>query len=330
MSILANVKYYLNYLYFNREDTKIRDYFTSNEYYRAIKELAEEGYLAMFLKFQSLAKIYSSIYPINTEESLFISQVENNYIINNIHQNYDRYLTIIKLTENFIESYRESSIGSEKEFRINFMNYELYKKDLLNTLQIFEAVIMRRFINKILEKLIIKNIDIIQIKDYIPSPTILNNYQESLNSHYIFRKGKEKDTKEANIDSYINIEDKLKEEIKLSENHYEMTKNDKTKIYPKILYVKENDITKILKILFRMETACNEIFYLVKETAKEKVNVNDYIFNNFRIDIESGKDLGSENRIILNDSKMNTVVEHIKISIKKVAVFIAYGNPTYE
>ena len=185
---------------------------------------------------------------------------------------------------------------------------------------------MRRFVNKLLEKLIIKNIDIIQIKDYIPSPTILNNYQESLNSHYIFRKGKEKDTKEANIDSYINIEDKLKEEIKLSENHYEVTKNDKTKIYPKILYVKENDITKILKILFRMKTACNEIFYFIKE----KVNVNDYIFNNFRIDIKAGNDLGSENRIILNNSKMNTVGENIKISIKKVAEFIAYGNPTHK
>ena len=122
MSILANVKYYLKYLYFNRGNTKIRDYFTLNEYYRAIKELAEEGYLAMFFKFQALAKIYSSIYPINTEESLFISQVENKYFINNIDQNYDRYLSIIKFTENFIESYRESSIGSEKEFRINFMN----------------------------------------------------------------------------------------------------------------------------------------------------------------------------------------------------------------
>ena len=43
MSILANAKYYMNYLYFYRGDTKIREYFTSDEYNRAIKELEEEG-----------------------------------------------------------------------------------------------------------------------------------------------------------------------------------------------------------------------------------------------------------------------------------------------
>lgn len=78
---------------------------------------------------------------------------------------------------------------------------------------------MRRFVKTLLEILIIKNIDIIEIKNYIPSPTILNNYQKSLISNYIFRKGMEKDIKEANKGSYINIKDKLKEEIKLSENH---------------------------------------------------------------------------------------------------------------
>ena len=78
---------------------------------------------------------------------------------------------------------------------------------------------MRRFVKTLLEILIIKNIDIIEIKNYIPSPTILNNNQKSLISNYIFRKGMEKDIKEANKGSYINIKDKLKEEIKLSENH---------------------------------------------------------------------------------------------------------------
>ena len=61
----------------------------------------------MFLKFKTLTKIYSNIYPINTEESLFISQVENEYIIHNIHHNYDSYLTVIKLMKislNLIEN----------------------------------------------------------------------------------------------------------------------------------------------------------------------------------------------------------------------------------
>ena len=53
---------------------------------------------------------------------------------------------------------------------------ELYKKELEKTLPVFEAVIMRRFVKILLEILIIKNIDIIEIKNYVPSPTILNNY----------------------------------------------------------------------------------------------------------------------------------------------------------
>ena len=49
MKILTNARYYLNYLYFNRGDVKIRSYFSTDEYNKAVKELAEEGYLAMLL-----------------------------------------------------------------------------------------------------------------------------------------------------------------------------------------------------------------------------------------------------------------------------------------
>ena len=79
MQILANAKYYLNYLYFNRGDTKIREYFSSNEYNNAIKELSEEGYHKIYLEFQDPVKIYSNQYPLNTEETLFISQVRNKF-----------------------------------------------------------------------------------------------------------------------------------------------------------------------------------------------------------------------------------------------------------
>jgi hypothetical protein len=63
----------------------------------------------------------------------------NEYIINNIHQNEERDFTKIKFSENFIESYRESNISSEKISKINFMKrqLELYKKDLDKALPIF-------------------------------------------------------------------------------------------------------------------------------------------------------------------------------------------------
>ena len=68
MKILTNARYYLNYLYFNRGDAKIRAYFSTDEYNKAVKELAEEGYLTMLLEFQTLVKNYANIYPLNEEE----------------------------------------------------------------------------------------------------------------------------------------------------------------------------------------------------------------------------------------------------------------------
>ena len=68
--IISNIIWIIYIFY--RRDTKIRDYFISNEYNKTIKKLSKEGYSAMFLKFKTLTKIYSNIYPINTEESLFI------------------------------------------------------------------------------------------------------------------------------------------------------------------------------------------------------------------------------------------------------------------
>lgn len=48
------------------------------------------------------------------------------------------------------------------------------------------------------------------------------------------------------------------------------------------------------------------------------------------LDTEQENAFGTENRIIFNDSKMNTVGENIKISIRKIAEFIAYGNPIHK
>ena len=244
MQILANAKYYLNYLYFNRGDTKIREYFSSNEYNNAIKELSEEGYHKIYLEFQDPVKIYSNQYHLNTEETLFISQVRNKFKSKMKYpQNYNYYLTLIQFIENYIGFYRMPDIEFEKEFKINFLKceLELYKKELTKTLPIIkEAVILRKFVNILLKKLIIKYIDNIDINDYIPHPTVLCNYQKSLNSHYIFRKEiKDDDKKEKNkINDDSNIEDKIKDEIKLADNYY-VKKNSK------ITYKRENDISKI-------------------------------------------------------------------------------------
>ena len=300
MKIFANIKYYLNYFYFNRGDTKIREYFSSNEYNNAIKELTEEGYFPMYLEFQDLVTIYSNLYPLNSEESLYITQVKKKFISKlNFPQDNEHYRRLIEFAENYIRSYKISDIGFEKEFKINFLKCELdsYKKELEKGIPITEAIILNKLVKILLEKLIIKNIDNIDIIDYIPNSIILSNYLKSLKSHYIIRDNDD-----------INIENKLKEEIKISENYYERNKKDKIKKSPKINYIKENNITKIIETLFGIRAICNKIVCFSNQSFAEIKNINEIID-------------------ILEEPKNENDDKNIKISISKVAQFIAFGNP---
>ena len=247
-------------------------------------------------------------------------------------QNYNYYLTLIQFIENYIGFYRMSDIELGKEFKINFLKceLELYKKELTKTLPIIkEAVILRKFVKILLEKLIIKNIDNIDINDYIPNPSILLNYQKSLNSHYIFRKGiKNDDRKEKNkIKDDNNIEDKIKEEIKLAGIYYEITEKDNMKKNSKITYKKENNITKIIEILFKMKELYRRVSHFVDESLVEYKNINNYIFDASNINMEEDEN-NSNNEIIeiLNKQKNENKDDNIKISINKVAKFIAFRN----
>ena len=65
MSIFSNVKYYFNYFNFTRGDYQIKNYFSSNETNKAIKELIEEGYSQFYIKFEELVESYSFLYPLN-------------------------------------------------------------------------------------------------------------------------------------------------------------------------------------------------------------------------------------------------------------------------
>ena len=72
MNFLSKMKYYLNYFNFYRGDEQIKNYFSSNQYYNAVKELTEEGYFQFLIKFNEIANSYSLLYPLNREEDIFI------------------------------------------------------------------------------------------------------------------------------------------------------------------------------------------------------------------------------------------------------------------
>ena len=80
MRALSNLRYYLNYLNILRGDNTIRNYFSSNESYQAIKELTEEGYPQFYDKFWEIVESYSNLYPLNTSELRFIKKIKRKNI----------------------------------------------------------------------------------------------------------------------------------------------------------------------------------------------------------------------------------------------------------
>ena len=182
MNFLSKASYYLKYLYFNRGDTAIIEYFSSNEFNLAIKELTEEGYTQVNEIFNDLAKAYSLTTPLNKEESDFIDNINIKCCLNK--KNYDLpelFRINIELAENFVYFYKENKINFNKEYWINLLESELtVLKNIIKKLKpMTEAVVLRRFVKKIIEKYIKKNIDKIEIQNYTPDSKILESYKIS-------------------------------------------------------------------------------------------------------------------------------------------------------
>jgi len=191
---------------------------------------------------------------------------------------------------------------------------------------ITEAVILRRFCNKLLELLIKKNINLIDVEYYIPDVQILNNYAPILSKNYMaFMKNKKEES--------IDIEKEVKNIISNIENNNKLEfPKDKKKKNPKIKYYNEdhNDI-KVIKSMLKTKTKCNQVIHSNKKFANN-LNINDYIYNNFQIindefsfslKDEEKKSEGSKAVNIINISNEPKPKKDKNISISNVAKFIA-------
>ena len=192
MSFLSKASYYLKYLYFNRGDRAIIEYFSSNEFNLAIKDLAQEGFYQVNDIFNDLAKTYSLTTPLNKEESDFINNINRkcNYS-KKIYDFPELYKMEIISAKAFVYFYKENKINFDKEYWISLLENELtVLKNIIKKINpITEAVVLRRFVKKMTEKYIKKNIAKIEIQNYFPDSKILESYKKSLSQNYIYRQG---------------------------------------------------------------------------------------------------------------------------------------------
>jgi len=315
MNFFSGVSYYFQYFNFNRGDRNIREYFEANTYNKAIKELTEEGYGETYIKFKELFEAYSLYTPINKEENKFIENIKDRCIFKKkndvIIEEIDRTLSLIKY---HIVSYKKYTSQFDIEYKLTMIKKKTkILKNIIKQLKPFaEAVILRRFVKKLLEIYIFHHIEKIDLENFIPNQKALENYKESLGNNYIYRQGQNKDIK-SSIETLIQIA-KLKS-----------TKEKNTKaLNPKIVYKnKDSNVPKVIKLLLKAKKQCNQLIHFNNEF-QENIIINEYIINGSQLSEE-----GNENSISDEISELSDSGDKIKekyIHISKIAKFIAYEN----
>ena len=325
MSIFSNIKYYVNYFYFNRGETEIKNYFSSNEINQAIKELIEEGYTQFMSKFIELINQYTLIYPLNRQETIFIEAIKGKCFSNIKHEiNYSYFESEVRAVKNNIVSYKKErkSLNNEYQLRIKQYQIKALRDSLKQIWPISEAVISRRFCKKLLEELIRDNITSISLNNYTPDIQILKNYLASVSSNYIFREGFNEDLALKLKNIIADLEKKQK-----SEN----IKVNKKKDILILIYKDENNTQiKLIKSLMKLKNECNKIVHFNKEY-EDNLDIQNYIYDELQIKEEEEKEIensiGTKETITKSNAEKN---KEKKILISDVAKFLAYGHPSQQ
>ena len=282
-----------------RGNSKIVKYF-EQEPNKTIKELTEEGYSHFYDDFLNIIDSYSKSTTLNQEENKFINKIFAKCFINSNKNNIpiDEYKLNFKMI----------IINLDKDFNIKFLESEIIiLKDIIKKLNIFsEAIILRKFIKKLLEIFIAKNINDIKLENYIPEKKILEKYESSLNINYVHRKGINE-----------NIQKSINELIQKGNNEYIET-NKKKK-----LVSSDETINKIIKLMLKVKKECNKIIHLNENT----MIIEDFICNEIKSDEEEEiKDNQNQNEIKPKNNIKESVKKENYIKISKIIDFIINGN----
>ena len=325
MNIMTNIMYYFNYYFPNfRALSKITAYF-STDYNKAILCLTEKGY-DFYDEFESLFELYKESYCPNNEELFYINNIKFSNLRNNMNVKVNFLLKAwksnIKEFKLDIQLYKQNLSYLELNYQYNILKTEFkilnieYKK----IKPVYEAISLRILSKKILEILINKNIQLIDVYDYIPESDTLKKYYNCLKSYYF-----------PDLRNNKNIQNNVKALIQNIEK--KNNKENKDEKIPKIIYNSNDDIVKIIKALFNLKKYCNTIVY-PGENGIINFDLNEYIAGEINDKINSEEELineyynnSNEEFIIDNNIKGKPkIINNTKFHISKIVEYIAYGN----
>lgn len=251
MNILKNVGEYINiHLFGYRYDYEIIKYF-NDPYRKAILTLYNEGYPVKD-EYDRLLDEYKTI-------NGYLNLEELNYClkyINPSNSNLDLLETIelrrkIAHLNIFLLSldtkYKTLAFEYKSQYNLLSLQSEILSKEIKKINPVFNAVLIRKLVKLIEEKLIYNYIIYFDEENYTPKIDLLIKYKERINTFLL-----DKDDK--------NIKIKIDKEIlNLKKKNSINIKDEKNK--PKIIYLVNNKITQIHKVLNIIRTHCNTIIH---------------------------------------------------------------------
>ena len=251
MNILKNVGEYINiHLFGYRYDYEIIKYF-NDPYRKAILTLYNEGY-PVKEEYDRLLDEYKTINGhLNLEELNYCLKY-----INPSNSNLD-LLEIIELRRKIAHGnifllsldtkYKTLAFEYKSQYNLLSLQSEILSKEIKKINPVFNAVLIRKLVKLIEEKLIYNYINYFDEENYTPKIDLLIKYKERINTFLLDKNDK-------------NIKIKIDKEIlNLKKKNSINIKDEKNK--PKIIYLVNNKITQIHKVLNIIRTHCNTIIH---------------------------------------------------------------------
>ena len=251
MNILKNVGEYINiHLFGYRYDYEIIKYF-NDPYRKAILTLYNEGYPVKD-EYDRLLDEYKSINGhLNLEELNYCLKY-----INPSNSNLD-LLEIIELRRKIAHGnifllsldtkYKTLAFEYKSQYNLLSLQSEILSKEIKKINPVFNAVLIRKLVKLIEEKLIYNYINYFDEENYTPKIDLLIKYKERIDAFLLDKNDK-------------NIKIKIDKEIlNLKKKNSINIKVEKNK--PKIIYLVNNKITQIHKVLNIIRTHCNTIIH---------------------------------------------------------------------
>ena len=310
--MIKNVgKYFYRYILGYRYDYEIINYFIE-PYRNAIQTLYSDGYPVEKEYFRLIREYRMRYSPLNNEELgyFFIKNIVDEKINLDLELKYFESKREIIQNKSFIllnhTKYYDLETDYKNQIKTLSIHSEILSKEIKRVNPVYNAVIIKKMVKFLEEKLIQTFIQYFDVENFHPKNDLLDKYKERVLELEFDKKSE----CIANIDKLLGLRPK------------ELNKNENKKIKPKIKYLDNNNITKIERIFHNIRKYCNSIIHFdpKKEVA---FNLDTSIFGDIIIQTETKDQQDNINYITTEIQEKN---EHYYVNISTVVDYIVHAN----